>query len=129
MVINELTRMSNVTPGIFRKTLTDVQVNGYVIPAGWMVMMSPMSIHLNPIFFQDPLKFNPWRWLDESKGSTLKNFVPFGLGIRACPAAEFSKLFMALFLHVLVTKYSWKKTKGGEVSRRAIITFPNGAIA
>ncbi|GJM88427.1 hypothetical protein PR202_ga04487 [Eleusine coracana subsp. coracana] len=129
MVINELTRMSNVTPGIFRKTLTDVQVNGYVIPAGWMVMMSPMSIHLNPIFFQDPLKFNPWRWLDESKGSTLKNFVPFGLGIRACPAAEFSKLFMALFLHVLVTKYrrsSWKKTKGGEVSRRAIITFPNG---
>ncbi|KAK3135592.1 hypothetical protein QOZ80_5BG0420780 [Eleusine coracana subsp. coracana] len=126
MVINELTRMSNVTPGIFRKTLTDVQVNGYVIPAGWMVMMSPMSIHLNPIFFKDPLKFNPWRWLDESKGSTLKNFVPFGLGIRACPAAEFSKLFMALFLHVLVTKYSWKKTKGGEVSRRAIIMFPNG---
>jgi len=30
-VINELTRMSNVTPGIFRKTLTDVQVNGILI--------------------------------------------------------------------------------------------------
>jgi len=27
-VINELMRMSNPTPGIFRKTLTDVQVNG-----------------------------------------------------------------------------------------------------
>jgi hypothetical protein len=24
-VVNELTRMSNVTPGIFRKTLTDVK--------------------------------------------------------------------------------------------------------
>jgi len=31
--------------------------------------------------------------------------VQFGLGTRACPAAEFSKLFIALFLHVLVTKY------------------------
>ncbi|CAN6234539.1 unnamed protein product [Urochloa humidicola] len=55
LVINELTRMSNATPGIFRKTLTDVQVNGYTIPAGWMVMMSPMAVHLNPAFFEDPL--------------------------------------------------------------------------
>ncbi|KXG28806.1 hypothetical protein SORBI_3005G169100 [Sorghum bicolor] len=126
MVINELTRMSNVTPGIFRKTLTDVQVNGYTIPAGWMVMMSPMAVHLNPEFFDDPLDFNPWRWLDESKRNAQKNFVPFGLGMRACPAAEFSKLFMALFLHVLVTKYRWTKIKGGEVSRKAVIMFPQG---
>ncbi|CAN6374749.1 unnamed protein product [Urochloa humidicola] len=126
LVINELTRMSNATPGIFRKTLTDVQVNGYTIPAGWMVMMSPMAVHLNPAFFEDPLEFNPWRWLDESKRNAQKNFVPFGLGIRACPAAEFSKVFMALFLHVLVTKYRWTKIKGGEVSRKAVIMFPQG---
>ncbi|KAL6652201.1 hypothetical protein ACP70R_011126 [Stipagrostis hirtigluma subsp. patula] len=127
LVVNELTRMSNVTPGIFRKTLTDVQVNGYTIPAGWMVMMSPMAIHLNPNFFEDPLNFNPWRWLGESKRTTLlKNFVPFGLGIRACPATEFSKLFIALFLHVLVTKYRWEGIKGGEVSRKAVIMFPQG---
>lgn len=30
-VVNELTRISNVTPGIFRKTLTDVQVNGILL--------------------------------------------------------------------------------------------------
>ncbi|KAJ1274619.1 hypothetical protein BS78_05G075300 [Paspalum vaginatum] len=127
MVVNELTRMSNVTPGIFRKTLTDVQVNGYTIPAGWMVMMSPMAIHLNPKFFDEPLSFNPWRWQDESKRSILlKNFVPFGLGIRACPATEFSKAFIALFLHILVTEYRWKEIKGGEVSRKAVIMFPQG---
>uniref|UniRef100_K3Y7H8 Cytochrome P450 n=1 Tax=Setaria italica TaxID=4555 RepID=K3Y7H8_SETIT len=127
LVVNELTRMSNVTPGIFRRTLTDVQVNGYTIPAGWMVMMIPMAIHLNPKYFDNPLNFNPWRWLEESKRSTLhKNFVPFGLGIRACPATEFSKLFIALFLHILVTKYRWKEIKGGEVSRKAVIMFPQG---
>ncbi|CAN6268952.1 unnamed protein product [Urochloa humidicola] len=90
-------------------------------------MMTPMAIHLNPKFFYNPLDFNPWRWLEESKRSTLqKNFVPFGLGIRACPATEFSKLFIALFLHVLVTKYRWKEIKGGEVSRKAVIMFPQG---
>ncbi|OEL24542.1 Cytochrome P450 87A3 [Dichanthelium oligosanthes] len=151
LVVNELTRMSNITPGIFRKTLTDVQVNGYTIPAGWMVIMIPIASHLSPEIFDDPLKFNPWRWLvcdeypitlffmitffilkspktQESSKQTamLENFVPFGLGIRACPATEFSKLFIALFLHVLVTKYRWKEIKGGEVCRKAVIMFPKG---
>jgi len=40
---------------------------GYTIPAGWMVMMSPMAVHLNPEFFEDPLDFNPWRWLVSEK--------------------------------------------------------------
>ena len=43
---------------------------------------------------------------DESKRSTmLKNFLPFGAGIRACPAAEFVKLFVTLTLHILVMEY------------------------
>ncbi|RLM60895.1 hypothetical protein C2845_PM14G16170 [Panicum miliaceum] len=108
-VMNEINRMSNIAPGIFRKTLKDVQVNGYTIPAGWLVMISPMAVHLNPTLFEDPLKFNPWRWMthDETKRSTQqRNFMPFGGGIRLCLGEEFSKLFISLFLHVLVTKYS-----------------------
>jgi cytochrome P450 len=35
---------------------------GYTIPAGWLVMISPMAIHLNPELYEDPLSFNPWRW-------------------------------------------------------------------
>jgi cytochrome P450 len=27
-----------------------------------MVMVCPMAVHVNPEFFEDPLKFNPWRW-------------------------------------------------------------------
>ena len=35
---------------------------GYTIPAGWLVMISPMAVHLNPELFEDPLTFNPRRW-------------------------------------------------------------------
>ncbi|KAM0834369.1 hypothetical protein ACQ4PT_063632 [Festuca glaucescens] len=126
-VMNEITRLANVAPGIFRKTHTDVQVKGYTIPAGWLVMVSPMSVHLNPELFEDPLTFNPWRWQDEAKRSTmLRNFIPFGGGIRLCVGAEFSRIQMALFIHTLVTKYRLKEIKGGDVQRISEIVFPKG---
>ncbi|KAL6623344.1 hypothetical protein ACP70R_033223 [Stipagrostis hirtigluma subsp. patula] len=100
-VINEITRISNVAAGIFRKTMKDVQVNGYTIPAGW------------------------WTTQNEMKQITQKrNFMPFGGGIRLCLGADFTKLFMSLFLHVLVTKYRWKEIKGGEVVRLAEMPIP-----
>ncbi|KAL6608068.1 hypothetical protein ACP70R_041131 [Stipagrostis hirtigluma subsp. patula] len=126
-VMNEIARVSNVAPGIFRKTLKDVQVKGYTIPAGWLVMISPMAVHLNPELFEDPLTFNPWRWQEEDKRSTLqRNFMPFGGGIRLCVGAEFSKVLIAIFLHTLVTKYRWTEIKGGDVLRVSEIVFPQG---
>ncbi|XBI86033.1 hypothetical protein VPH35_094059 [Triticum aestivum] len=126
-VTNEIIRISNAVVGIFRRTLTDVQVNGYTIPAGWQVIVNPMAVHLNEELFEDPLKFNPWRWLDESKRSTmLKNFLPFGAGIRACPAAEFVKLFVTLTLHILVMEYRWEEIKGADAFRSADVMFPLG---
>ncbi|KAL6897297.1 hypothetical protein ACP4OV_006993 [Aristida adscensionis] len=121
-VINEIARLSSHSLGIFRKTLKDVEVNGYTIPAGWLVMISPMSIHLNPQIFEDPLTFNPWRWKGES--SLLKNFMPFGNGKRQCLGSDFTKLEIALFLHVLVTKYRWREIKGGEVYRVSELIYP-----
>ncbi|XP_066161250.1 cytochrome P450 87A3-like isoform X2 [Oryza sativa Japonica Group] len=126
-VVHEITRISNVAPGIFRKTLADVKVKGYTIPAGWLVMISPMAVDLNPTLFEDPLEFNPWRWTDKTKQSELlRNYMPFGGGIRLCLGAEFSKLFIALFIHVLVTEYRWKEIKGGDVLRISEVIFPQG---
>jgi hypothetical protein len=34
-----------------------------------------------------------------------KNFMPFGGGTRQCAGAEYSKLVLSTFLHILVTKY------------------------
>ncbi|KAL6868273.1 hypothetical protein ACP4OV_015118 [Aristida adscensionis] len=73
-VMDEVNRIGNIATGIFRKALTDVQVNGYTIPAGWMVLISPTAVHLNPEVFEDPLKFDPWRWMtqDETRQITQK---------------------------------------------------------
>ncbi|KAG2632498.1 hypothetical protein PVAP13_2NG110700 [Panicum virgatum] len=123
-VINEMARVSSHGPGIFRKTLKDVHVNGYTIPEGWLVLVSPMAVHLNPLIFEDPLTFNPWRWQGTHGTSLMKNFIPFGDGARHCLGADFTKLQIAMFLHALVTKYRWKEIKGGQMFRVSDLVFP-----
>ncbi|KAF7061716.1 hypothetical protein CFC21_068390 [Triticum aestivum] len=100
--------------------------SSYTIPAGWLVIVNPMAVHLNGELFEDPLKFNPWRWMDESKRSTmLKNFMPFGAGMRVCPGAEFVKLFITLTLHILVTEYRCMG-RNESVFRSGEVMFPQG---
>ncbi|XP_057970231.1 beta-amyrin 16-alpha-hydroxylase CYP87D16-like [Malania oleifera] len=125
-VINEVLRMASVAPGIIRKVIKDIHVNGYTIPEGWTIMVVPSAIQLNPDTYEDPLTFNPWRWKDVGAISTAKNFIPFGGGSRACAGAEFSRVLMAVFLHVFVTNYRWNKVKGGEVARSPVLGFGNG---
>ncbi|CAL5345121.1 hypothetical protein CsSME_00031821 [Camellia sinensis var. sinensis] len=125
-VINEVLRLGNVAPGILRKTLKDINYNGYTIPAGWAIMMVNCTLQLNPNVFKDPLAFNPRRWKDIDPQTASKNFMPFGGGIRQCAGAEFSKAFFATFLHVLVSEYKWTKIKGGDVARTPMLQFQDG---
>ncbi|CAN1175939.1 Cytochrome P450 87A3 [Linum perenne] len=63
---------------------------------------------------------------DIGSSTNTKNFIPFGGGMRTCVGAEYSKALMAVFLHVLVTKYRWKKVKGGRVYRAPTLQFGDG---
>ncbi|XVF22622.1 hypothetical protein REPUB_Repub12eG0187100 [Reevesia pubescens] len=126
MVINETVRLANIVPGIFRKVIKDVEMKGYKIPAGWMVMVVPATLHLSPGKYENPLEFNPWRWEGQELHAGSKSFMAFGGGIRLCVGADFAKLQMAIFIHYMVTKYRWRMIKGGDIVRRPGLIFPNG---
>ncbi|KAJ6670906.1 CYTOCHROME P450 26 [Salix viminalis] len=126
MVVNETLRISNNPPGLFRKALKDFQVKGYTVPAGWAVMLVTPAAQLNPETFKDPVTFNPWRWKDLDQVTISKNFMPFGGGTRQCAGAEYSKLVLSTFLHILITRFRFTKVKGGDVSRTPIISFGDG---
>ncbi|KAL5543989.1 hypothetical protein UlMin_007773 [Ulmus minor] len=125
-VINETLRMANVAPGLLRRTLKDVSIKGFTIPAGWTVMLVTAAKQFNPSTFPNPLEFNPWRWKELDSYVVSKNFTPFGGGMRQCAGAEFTKAFAAIFLHVLVTKYRWTVTKVGKIGRNPILRFGEG---
>nr|POE97209.1 cytochrome p450 87a3 [Quercus suber] len=55
-----------------------------------------------------------------------KNFMPFREGMKQCAGAEYTRVFIAVFLHVLVTKYRWMKIRGGDMCRDPLIGFGKG---
>lgn len=124
--INETVRLANIAPGIFRRAMSEINFKGYIIPAGWTVMVCPPAVHLNPSKYEDPLDFNPWRWEGMEKIGASRNFLAFGGGMRFCVGADFAKVQMAVFLHCLLTKYRWKVISGGNIVRIPGVQFPDG---
>ncbi|KAG4109853.1 hypothetical protein ERO13_D13G012600v2 [Gossypium hirsutum] len=102
-VIDETLRLVTFSLTVFREALTDVSINGYVIPKGWKILVWFRSIHLDPQIYPNPKEFNPSRWDDyAAKAST---FLPFGAGSRLCPGNDLAKLEIAIFLHNFLLNY------------------------
>uniref|UniRef100_J3KXB3 Cytochrome P450 90D2 n=1 Tax=Oryza brachyantha TaxID=4533 RepID=J3KXB3_ORYBR len=103
-VITETLRLGNIIGGIMRKAVRDVEVKGHLIPKGWCVFVYFRSVHLDDALYDEPYKFNPWRWKEDmSSGS----FTPFGGGQRLCPGLDLARLEASIFLHHLVTSFRW----------------------
>ncbi|KAK3418286.1 hypothetical protein EUGRSUZ_H04234 [Eucalyptus grandis] len=125
-VIHESLRLGNISPGLFRRTKTDVEWNGYTIPAHWGVLIATSALHLNPETYKDHLTFNPWRWKEYDSDVMLKNFMPFGSGMKQCAGAEYTRALLSMFLHILVTKYRWTNVKKGNIRRNPILSLGDG---
>ncbi|CAN1310790.1 Cytochrome P450 87A3 [Linum perenne] len=125
-VIKESLRMASVAPGVLKKTLTDIDIDGYTIPKGWAVLVVPSAIQLSSTYYEDPLSFNPSRWEGMSVMESAKKFIAFGGGARSCSGSELTNALMTIFLHVLVTNYSWKTIKTGKIARTPVLAFGDG---
>lgn len=117
-VISETLRMANIVNAIWRKAVKDVDIKGYLIPKDWCVVASLASVHLDGVNYENPFKFDPWRWEKIGAGANNNCFTPFGGGQRLCPGIELSRLELSIFLHHLVTTYRWVAEKD------EIIYFP-----
>ncbi|KAK4774057.1 hypothetical protein SAY87_029076 [Trapa incisa] len=117
-VISETLRLANIINAVWRKTMKDVEIKGYLIPQGWCVLASFTSVHMDEENYENPYDFNPWRWEKIGPVVNNSNFTPFGGGQRLCPGLELSRLEISVFLHHLITTYSWTAEKDD------IIYFP-----
>ncbi|CAM8961188.1 unnamed protein product [Rhodiola kirilowii] len=108
-VINETLRVANIIGGIFRRTTEDINIKGYTIPKGWKVFASFRAVHLDHDHFKDARTFNPWRWQQNISGARMPGnvFTPFGGGPRLCPGYELARVSLSVFLHRMVTNFSW----------------------
>ncbi|MCE5166148.1 hypothetical protein HAX54_015139 [Datura stramonium] len=107
-VVNETLRIANIISGVFRRAMTDINIKGYTIPKGWKVFASFRAVHLDHEHFKDARTFDPWRWQSNTGSTSSPNvFTPFGGGPRRCPGYELARVELSVFLHHLVTRFSW----------------------
>ncbi|XP_057809878.1 LOW QUALITY PROTEIN: taxane 13-alpha-hydroxylase-like [Salvia miltiorrhiza] len=93
--------------GGFRKTLEDIEYQGYIIPKGWQILWVSAMTHMDDTIFPEASKFDPERFCNPA-GVPPYTYIPFGGGARICPGYEFAKIETLLTIRYLVMHFTWK---------------------
>ena len=98
-VFDEVLRLYPPAWVITRRALDDIEIEGYLIPQGSLVIVSPWLVHRHPSVWDDAQSFNPDRFAD---GVPLLGYLPFGTGTRICIGREMARFEGAEVLEHIV---------------------------
>ncbi|MEO6004457.1 MAG: cytochrome P450 [Opitutus sp.] len=106
-IVREALRLYPPVWTLARRTVAEVNLNGFVVPPDSLVLASQWIFHRNPQWFPDPLEFKPERWTNKFR-STLPRFAyfPFGGGSRSCVGENFA--WMEFILVVASLAQRWR---------------------
>ncbi|KAK4254779.1 hypothetical protein QN277_010109 [Acacia crassicarpa] len=102
-VIDETLRLITFSLVVFREAKSDVNINGYIVPKGWKILVWFRTVHLDPEIYPNPKEFDPSRW--NGSAHRAGEFLPFGAGTRMCPGNDLAKVEIAVFLHHFLLNY------------------------
>ncbi|KAH6887004.1 putative benzoate 4-monooxygenase cytochrome P450 [Thelonectria olida] len=113
-ILKETLRLYAPLPASEPRSLpVDTTIDGYLIPAGTVVSMSPYTLHRNPDVFPEPLQFKPERWLGECGDlvEMKKWFWAFSSGGRMCIGLHLAMAEMTTLLAAIYRKYTTNRHK------------------
>ncbi|CAM6129303.1 unnamed protein product [Calypogeia fissa] len=95
-------------------SMEDCEIEGFHIPAGTQVIVSPWCIHRDPAVWERPLEFDPERFLNSTIDFKGQDFglLPFGSGRRMCPGMSLGSLMVMYPLSVLMHALDWALPDG-----------------
>ncbi|CAJ2639452.1 unnamed protein product [Trifolium pratense] len=100
-----------------RVSLQPCEVNGYYIPKNTRLSVNIWAIGRDPNVWENPLKFNPERFLSgkNAKIDPCGNdfeLIPFGAGRRICAGTRMAIVLVQYILGTLVHSFDWKLPNG-----------------
>lgn len=111
-----------------RVAMEDDSFEGFSFPKGTIIALFYFGLHRSTKYWDDPLAFNPDRFLKADQKEKSKVFFPFGSGPRLCIGNNFAMAEMAIFLQAFLQKFDLKPT-GIKPKMRALITLrPEGVL-
>ncbi|KAA0190606.1 cytochrome P450 CYP3214A14 isoform 2 [Hyalella azteca] len=111
-----------------RATNCDTIINGFFVAKGTTVQVANYSIHHDPRYWDDPHKFYPERFLDDSATkytAPKQGFFAFGSGRRQCVGELLARMELFLFTAAIVQHFDVRPPHGVDISRDKYETTGN----
>jgi retinoid hydroxylase len=111
-VLKEGERLYPPVHALSRAVVEDIEYAGYIIPAGWYIVIFPSMTHRMPEIYQDPESFDPDRFAPprEEDKKYPYSLIGFGGGAHSCIGMDFANMEMKIILAMLLQKYDWTVT-------------------
>jgi len=94
--ITEALRLRPVVPIAGRRLVSELEVDGYRLPAGADITPAIYLAHTRADVYPEPYAFRPERFLGD--GPDTYSWIPFGGGVRRCIGAAFAEFEMRIVL-------------------------------
>ena len=104
-MLHEALRLCPPAAAIGRMAMQDIDVDGYRVEAGTMLVVGIYAMHRDPALWDHPLVFDPDRFSPQnSEGRDRWQFLPFGAGPRSCIGDHFAMLEATLALATIIRR-------------------------
>ncbi len=124
-VLAESMRLFPPAWAIGRTSAEDLEISGYTVPKGALVLISPYVMHRDTRFWEDADKFRPERWEKRSVKEATRdfNYLPFSRGVRSCIGEGFAWTEGILALAAIAQKWSFRLADGQKIGLNPVITL------
>lgn len=107
-----------------RLAIKDVEIGGYQIPKGSLVLMSQYVMHRDPRYYTHPEKLIPERWITDPKDPKQPfTYFPFGGGARRCIGDQFAWMEGVLLLATIARKWKLRHVPEHKVEMQPLVTL------
>jgi cytochrome P450 len=91
-----------------REAVHDVEIDGYLVPKGYHILIPVYVLHRNPDYFPNPEQFDPNRFTPEREKDLPRcAYMPFGAGPRICIGNYFAMMEGHLLLATLAQRVTF----------------------
>jgi cytochrome P450 len=130
MVLKEVMRLYPPASGATREPIHDIELGGYHLPKGSSIAISTYTMHRNPKYFAQPLKFDPERFSPENEPKIPKYaYLPFGGGPRVCIGNAFAMMEARLVVLTILQRFKLSLVSSQPVRAEQLFTIrPKGGL-
>lgn len=105
--LKEAIRLRPVMSHYARHNRTDMELDGYRLPAGWLTILCPAVAHRLPEYFTDPDHYDPGRFAPDRAEDRRHPYAMIGFsgGFYRCPGSAFGMNEMRVVVAALLARF------------------------